>query len=347
MAISAVSSYFYFKNNSSQAAETDTAAAASAPVKTTSLEELNLDDLKTLNVLLLGYGGAGHQGGYLSDVIQVVSINFETGVVAMLSIPRDLWVKLPNNRQTKINQALTLGNDPNQPITSGAIAAKQMVKTVTGLDIDYFAAVDFVGFKRAIGVNLGGIEVDVPETLEDPWYPIDGEQLNPCGMTPDEIAELTEQYSGFELEKQFPCRYEHLYFEQGVNHMEGGAALKYVRSRHGSGAGDFSRSQRQHAVLMGIRDRIMEVEVWDDLPAFFAEVSDNVATDLDLEIVQYLAPALKQAGNFETKTVIISTDNILQAATSANGQAILIPKQGMDQWDQVHQFVQEQVGSEN
>ncbi|MBU0579146.1 LCP family protein [Patescibacteria group bacterium] len=295
------------------------------------------EDLKTLTVLLLGYGGAGHQGGFLTDVIQLVHINFQKAQISLISVPRDLWVKLPSGKQAKINTAFTLGENPNQPIASGGQVAKQMASNVTSIPIDYFVAVDFVGFKRLIGEELDGLEVNVPETLDDPWYPIQGEELNPCGMTPQEVADLTTQYSGFELEKQFECRYKHLYFKKGLVEMEGGDALGYVRSRHGSAGGDFSRSQRQHALLKAISDKLWSIEALEKAPEFFEKTAKHFTTDIDLEIIKYLIPALKATGDFETKNMVLSTENVFTTSRSSTGQSIVVPKTS---WSAVHQFVQ-------
>ncbi|MEA2056503.1 MAG: LCP family protein [Patescibacteria group bacterium] len=299
-----------------------------------------IEDLKSLNILLLGYGGAGHQGGYLADVIQIVNIDFENDLINFISIPRDLWITLPNKKQAKINQALTLGNDQSQLILSGGKVAKQMAEIVSGIDVDYFIAIDFVGFKRTIGETLEGITVDVPETLNDPWYPITGEELNPCGMTPEEVAELTNNYSGFELERQFECRYEHLQYKKGLVEMEGGDALKYVRSRHGSTAGDFSRSQRQKTVLLAIKNKLFDLESLGKIPEFFKLATNNVCTDFDLEILQYLAPALHQTSNYQNQSIILSTENTLKSSKSNGGQFILIPKAGLDQWQDTYQFIE-------
>lgn len=298
------------------------------------------EDLKTLTILLLGYGGAGHQGGFLTDVIQLLHLDFEKSQLSLISVPRDLWVKLPNGKQAKINTAFTLGEDPNQPIASGGQVAKQMATAVTSLPIDYFIAIDFVGFKRLIGQELDGLEVDVPETLDDSWYPIKGEELNPCGMTPQEVADLTAKYSGFELEKQFECRYEHLYFPQGLVKMEGGDALGYVRSRHGSAGGDFSRSQRQHALLKAIGNKLWSIEALENAPAFFEKTAKHVTSDIDLEIVKYLVPALKNVTHFETKSVVLSTENVFTTSKSGAGAFIVVPKTN---WQNVHSFIQQQL----
>jgi anionic cell wall polymer biosynthesis LytR-Cps2A-Psr (LCP) family protein len=53
------------------------------------------DEYGNVNVLLLGYGGANHDGGYLTDSIIVASRNPEHGNISMFSIPRDLYVLSP------------------------------------------------------------------------------------------------------------------------------------------------------------------------------------------------------------------------------------------------------------
>lgn len=299
-----------------------------------------------LNVLLLGYGGAGHDGGFLTDVIQVVHVDFITQKVAFISIPRDLWVELPSGKSAKINEAFTLGDDPNQLVLSGGEVSKQMASAITGLPIHYFAAIDFVGFQRLIGYTLDGIEIDNPETLDDPWYPLKGEELNTCGMTPEEVAEVSQEYSGFELEKQFECRYEQLHYPQGTLTLEGGDALKYVRSRHGSPGGDFSRSQRQDAVLVGIKKKLASLKALENSSEFYATATEHLTTDLDLASVQFLVPFLENATNFTLDSVTLSTENVLVNAKSTTGQYILLPKTGNQSWESIHQYIQQQLNNE-
>ncbi len=315
----------------------DVVAAQKAPAPD------ELKNLKTLNILLLGYGGAGHQGGFLTDVIQLLSINLETKKISLISIPRDLWVELPNGKKAKINQAFTLGDDPDKRVDSGAEVSKHMAEVVTGLKPQYYIAVDFVGLQRLIGEELGGITVNVPETLEDPWYPIRGEEQNPCGKSAEEISKLTNTLSGFELEKQFECRYEHIYFEQGKQEMQGGDVLAYVRSRHGSTGGDFSRSKRQYAVLLGIRDKILSLDGISKAPELFEQFLGHVNTDLDLAAVKYLVPVLESFSKNEVKQVVLSTDNVFVNGRSSSGQFILEPKTN-DDWQSVREFLEKMIG---
>lgn len=296
-------------------------------------------DLSTVNVLLLGYGGAGHEGGFLTDVIQVLHLDFDQGKIALISIPRDLWVDLPSGNGAKINRAFSLGSDTDQ-VQSGGEVAKRMAERVTGLSIDYFIAIDFVGLQRLIGYELGGIEVEVGEVLDDPWYPIKGEEQNTCGKSPQEVATLTQQLSGFELERQFECRYEHLRFNPGKVSMEGGDVLKYVRSRHGSAGGDFSRSKRQHEVLEGIKQKLFTLGGIIQAPKLYDAVKKHVVSDITLEIVEYLQPALVGAEEYDTTTVVLSTENVLQNSQSSSGQFIVVPK---NDWAEVASYIQNQL----
>ncbi len=284
-----------------------------------------VEELKDLNLLLLGYGGAGHEGGSLTDVIILAHVDFEQATVTLISIPRDLKAE-GNTKAQKINGLWVESYDE----------LKNAIANVTGFSVNYFITVDFVGFQRALGLVLKGIEVDVPETLDDPWYPVEGKQLEPCGKTPQEIAELTAKYVEFELQKQFPCRYEHLHVDKGKTFMDGGDALKYVRSRHSSS--DFDRSKRQQAVLVGIKNKLWTLNAWDDLPNFFKNLSQHVQTDLNLDILKYLAPALKKAQDFKIISISLSNENVLKEGRATTGAFILTPKKG---WEDVRNFVRQ------
>ncbi len=293
----------------------------------------NTEDKESLTVLLLGYGGAGHQGGFLSDVVQVIHFDFIQAKTVMISIPRDLWVSLPNGTENKINAAYNLDRQKND---NQATTTKKMAEVVTGLPIDYYLAVDFVGFQRIIGEELGGIDVKVSEPLDDPWYPIKGEELNTCGKTPEEVAELSAQYSGFELEKQFVCRYEHLYYPAGMVHMEGGDALKFVRSRHGSSGGDFSRSKRQHEVLLAIKEKLFSLEGIDNIPAVFKQFAEHTQTDLNVNLAEKLWPLLKSTRTHQIIKINLSTENVFTSGHSSQGAYVVQPKSS---WQNVHDYI--------
>lgn len=297
----------------------------------------DLEDVKFLNILLLGYGGAGHQGGMLSDVIQVARIDFENGKITLISIPRDSWVSLPGGTQNKINSAFSIDQQSGDKKST---VAKQMAQVVTGFPINYYIATDFVGFERIIGEELGGIDVEVAETMVDNWYPVRGRELDTCGMSSAKIAEIHAQYSGFDLEKQYTCRYDVIRFPAGTNHMQGGDALAYVRSRHGVPGGDFARGIRQQEVLEGIRQKLFTLEGVTDIPKVFEQFVRHTQTDLDASLVEFLWPLLKGSRSYEIVRINLSTDNVLTGGTSAGGASIVEPRES---WEAVRAYIQSQM----
>jgi anionic cell wall polymer biosynthesis LytR-Cps2A-Psr (LCP) family protein len=311
----------------------------------------------TFNILLLGYGGGNHSGGGLSDALVLANVNTTTKNVNIIAIPRDTWVELPVRSDLKeshkINAAFAIGNDDRgyplkEPEYKGSDGgdkmAKYAVEKVTGLTVDYYAAVDFGSFERAIDV-LGGITVDVPVTFDDYFYPVKGLENELCGMTPERITEVHALYSGFELEKQFTCRYEHLHFENGEQKMDGPTALKFIRSRHSDQhGGDFARGQRQQAVLTAVRNKFLSLDAINKIDEFFKEFSGLIKTDIkEMDVVEILS----HTGNpldYTPKNINIDTNNYLQNSTSADGQYILIPKAGLDNWEEIHQFLNNEIG---
>lgn len=293
----------------------------------------NISDINNLGILLLGYGGEGHQGGHLTDAIQLLYLDFENSKISLISIPRDLWITLPNGQSNKINAAFYTDKE----------FAKEEVSNITGLPIHYYIAIDFVGFMRTVGYELDGIDVEVSQTLEDPWYPITGEELNPCGLTPEEIHEFSQTLSGFELERKFPCRYEHLYFEKGIIHMDGGQAMKYVRSRHGSSEGDVSRGKRQQEVLIAMKNKLFSLSSLNNIPKLYTQFSTHVQSDITLDIAQYLAPLLLNSKDFQYVAINLAPSNVLSASTATTGASILISKEGIDSWNTTHAFIQQSL----
>lgn len=299
--------------------------------------EARFSERKTLSVLLLGYGGAGHSGGMLSDAIQVARIDFEAKNITLIALPRDLWLTLPNDKQGKINQVLTLGAGKNKILSGGAVA-KQVAGEIVGFPIDYFIAVDFTGFKRIIGQELKGLTVVVPEALNDQWYPILGEEQNTCGKSPEEVAQLSSQYSGFELERQFECRYLDLQIPAGTTKLQGEEALAYARSRHGSAGGDFSRGQRQQILLEALTDHFFTVQGAQQAVKLFTQFSRHTVTDANTQLVEYLIPIAQTITELTVKKVGINTSNALEYQKSQSGQSILVPKSGLDNWRSVQEF---------
>lgn len=130
------------------------------------VEEMNeLEGVDQLvNILLLGNGGPNHSGGALTDVIQVLSINPNSGKALIFSIPRDLYVKVDGFGYHKINTAYNLGQQTSHG--QGGILAKKEIEQLTGIPIHYYLRVNFDGFKEIVNI-VGGVEICVDKAIND------------------------------------------------------------------------------------------------------------------------------------------------------------------------------------
>lgn len=252
-----------------------------------------------INVLLTGHGGGGHSGGGLMDAIIVVSVNTTDKKAGLVSIPRDLWFS-----GHKINA------DPS---------LKDAIAGVTGLSIPNQISIDFASFIKMIDA-IDGVDVDVKKVYTDNFYPVKGLENELCGFAPEKVSNLHSKYSGFELEKQFTCRYETINYTVGLNHMDGANALKYVRSRHGDG--DFGRSRRQSEVLKAILQKANIKSV----ASAFGFVDTNLTVDKVNEILAEVGNPLEYSVSY----LGLTDENVLVSSKSSGGAYILVPREGQD-----------------
>src|SRR3989344_6394346 len=121
-----------------------------------------------INILLLGVGGAGHDGPYLTDTNIILSIKPSTKEVALISVPRDLGVKIPGHDWRKINSAGAFGEAEN-PGSGGEFARKVFADTFD-VEIPYYIRIDFKAFQELID-EVGGVTVNVPRAFTDKAFP--------------------------------------------------------------------------------------------------------------------------------------------------------------------------------
>jgi LCP family protein required for cell wall assembly len=316
------------------------------------------DPVAPYGILLLGYGGGGHDGGRLTDTIIQAYVEPKKNTVTLITIPRDIWVNLPLGQTYdtyyKVNAAYALGLDKNQyknrseefkGDAGGGQLAKYAVSSITGLPANYFIALDFSGFIKSID-TLGGIDVNVPHTFDDPLYPIEEEKNNPCGKSEEDIAEVTATMSGDLLEQEFPCRYEQLHFDKGLQHMDGTTALKFARSRKSSEyGGDFNRSLRQLAVIQAIKEKIISLNFISKAIPFAATIATHLQTDIDPSVVAEKIKVTSNPATITIKTISLDPSNVLEASKSADKQFILVPKD--NNWVAIHNYIQGELNPQS
>ncbi len=231
----------------------------------TTLEEENNE---TLNILILWRWGGDHDAPDLTDSIILASIDFKKDIITMFSIPRDLYVRYPDNskRTGKINRIYWDYKYLNSPeVWIEKISSK--VSEITGQKIDYYVNVDFEWFIEIVDI-LWWVDVTLEENLVDNEYP------TPNGG-----------WTTFILRK-------------GTWTLDGEVALKYARSRHSTS--DFDRSLRQQQILSGIKDKVLDLGYLKDnkkIRELYESLQKNIETNIDLSTILKLALDTKTWGD--------------------------------------------------
>ncbi len=231
------------------------------------------------------------EGPSRTDSMILFTVDPTTRTAGMLSIPRDLWVNIPGYGYGKINTAHFIGDAYGEPGGGSGLAVKT-VEDFLGIDINYYAKVDFNSFERMVD-EIGGIEVDVPEEIT----------VDPIG--PGNTVTL----------------------EPGTQTLDGPTALAYARNRETIGS-DFDRAERTQQVILGIRNKVLKLNMLPKLitkaPVLYNQLSSGLNTNLSLEEMIKLAWLASQVPTENIKRGII-TPEMVTNSWSPEGFEILLP----------------------
>lgn len=282
------------------------------------LGNINPDQLKgegdgRINILLIGIGGLNHPGGQLADTIMVLSIDPKNKQIAMLSIPRDLYVPIPGYNSGKINSAHSTGVQYKDKTGGGPELTKKTIANILDLPIHYYIRADFSGFIKLID-SFGGITVSVDKAISDPFYP-DEEMLG----------------------------YEPFYISSGEQKLSGTVALKYARSRETTS--DFDRARRQQQILVAIKDKALNIGILANpkkITDILKILGDHIRTDMQTKEMEQLMSLLK---DFDTSKIVNqvldnSANGVLTNATDLGGY-YLVPKAGTNNFSEVQELAHE------
>ena len=267
-----------------------------------STEKLIGENDGRVNFLLAGeetYSGAAH-----TDTLMVASLNIKDNKVAMISIPRDLYIKIPNNGYERINAVIQKNIDG----VDGMDLLDDTVEKITDLKIPYYMKINFDGFTKLIDL-FGGIDVYVERDLYDPYFPTDDYKT-----------------SVFKISK-------------GQHHLDGATALRYARSRKTTS--DFDRAKRQQQIIVAIKEKATSVSYFDinKIIQFSKIIGDNVRTNMSIENMKRM---LELAKNISSDSVISnvldnSADGLLKEDSSTSAYH-LVPKLGLEKYSDIQEF---------
>lgn len=245
-----------------------------------------------VNILLLGIDKRPDEVYSRTDTMILVTVDPNAKTAGMLSIPRDLWVSIPGYNEDRINKAYYFGEQNGYPGGGPALAMKT-VQINLGVPVHFYIEVDFDGFRQIVD-TLGGIDIHVPETINDPTFPD-----NNYGVDP-------------------------FYIEAGDHTLDGYNALRYARTRATPGS-DFSRAKRQQAVLLAIKDKALQLNMIPKIPELWNTMAGTVETDLQLVDILELAQLADEIQPDQIKTAVIDSNYTYDYIVPETGAQVLIP----------------------
>lgn len=208
----------------------------------------------------------GEEGtGFRTDSIMLISIDPTNERIGILSIPRDLRVPMSGRPGMVGINTVYITGELERPGYGPKLLAETLRYNL-GMTIDSYVSVSFNAVIELVDA-IGGIDIEVPETIDDPEFP----DMNTDGYDP-------------------------LYIPAGTVHMDGKLALKYARVRH-VGLDDYDRTRRQQQVILAIRNALLSpgklANVLPRAPQIWESVRKNILTDLDFNTILSMGLYLK------------------------------------------------------
>jgi len=248
-----------------------------------------------INVLLLG---SDHRKGESdlprADTIIVVTLDPDSHTAGMLSLPRDLWVAIPGYGNDRINAAFELGEQAKRG--SGPDLARKTIEQLLGVPIHHYAVIGFEGFEKLVD-QVGGVVVDVDRPIKDDEYP----------------------------DADYSMR--RIFFQPGLQRLDGETALWYVRSRHADS--DFGRARRQQQFLLALRRQALQLNLLAKAPAILGSLAGALQTDLRPQDVLALAKVAKDVDASRLVSRVVDESVTTHWVTPAGAQVELPDKSAL------------------
>lgn len=292
-------------------------------------------DTGHVNILLAGNSSdqGDHGGSSLIDSIMLVSINTNEHTASMLSVPRDLWVDVPQTGYGKINTTGAVTNFNESGYPKGGIGALE--KTISenfGVPIHYYSLVNYSAFKDAVNA-MGGIDVNIQSE--------DARGLYDPSFRPHEGGALK--------------------LPNGVNHLDGQTALNLARARgdpyngvygaYGFPNSDFDRTKHQRQMMLALKDKAVSMNTLSNpvkIGKLMDTIGDNIKTDFQLNELASLYHLMKdvKSSNIQSLSLNDAEGKNLLANYNANGQSALVPAAGPEDFSEIKKFITKTINAD-
>ena len=254
---------------------------------------------RLINVMLLGSDEELTEDNFIrTDTMIIVSLNVDTGTVAMMSLPRDLFVYIPHGKMGRLNTAFGIGDNIGWDPGRGFGLLRQTIFYNFGINVHYYARVNFSGFEAIIN-QLGGVEIAVDCAYRDHYPTASGE-------------------------------YRWRTLPVGYYTFDGFDALWYARTRKYTD--DFDRGRRQQQLLRAMWRKARTQGLIRTLPRLWGELVEVVDTDIPFDLILRLLPSvvdldLGSVENFTLKKNYHTTEWVMPSGAEVqlpNADAIAV-----------------------
>ncbi len=285
-------------------------------------ESLKQEGDGRINFLILGKGGPEQPDGPdLTDTIIVASVDPCNNEAGLLSIPRDLAVKMEDGETVKINHPYALtkmaarreGKSEEEAEKAGIEAIEKVVENVVGLRMDRYIMLDFTAFEQAVDA-VGGITIDVKKSVT--------EQMRLKG----------KQYR--------------LDVPTGTQEFDGLRALAYSRCRHCDNRSDFGRSERQREVIVALREKVFSLGTFSNpikisqlMDAFGTRVRTNINGNDEISKLYGIGQSI-DASRIKSVSLVDEPNVLIGSGGASLGLgSVQVPKAGLYRYDEIRAFV--------
>ena len=281
-------------------------------------EPLKTDESGRTNILLYGTSGydmegtegdGSHDGAALTDSIMVLSLDQETGDIAMVSLPRDLYARPTCTGTGKVNEVYWCAIYKYQePLTAeqeaeGANALQAKIQEILGIETQYYVHVNWGALVDIVNA-LGGIDVTLDEDINDYYW-------------------------------------TKAVYQAGVEyHLDGGEALGLARARHGTTSGDFTRGNSQQKILIAIKDKVVEKGLGlSEALTMINAIGDNIRSNFNMEAIK-TGMHLLETFDLETmRQIPLVGDTYYMTTAMIDGISYVVPVGGADNYVRLQEYI--------
>lgn len=314
-------------------------------------QPLKEDENGRSNFLIVGTSedDPGHEAGYLTDSIMILSVNQKKKDAYMFSIPRDLYVDYGmacmSGYKGKINVYFSCTNDGED----AAAEQDRLTKTqdfiggIVGLDIQYGIHVNYTVMRDVVNAIGGSINVTIDS--RDPRGVMDSNFDWKCGAT----------YS--KRLANCPPNGHFIDYPNGPVTLDAEHALYLAQARgdiaptYGFEQSNFDRERNQQMIAVAIRDKAMSAGTLTNLGAITGLIDalgNNLRTNVETKEVRTLMDLAQNIKSESIQSLDFYTedDPIFTTGPVAGAGSSVYPKAGLFNYSELQAFINKQINSE-